>query len=369
MSQATTTETPRVGDRITTVPVRRRELRRLLRPVLMLGGIAVVIVGSLLFWLSSGRVVSIDNAYVQVDKVAVATDVSGLVASVDVAEHQTVKAGQVLFRLDDAPFKIAVDRAAAGLASARNELESQKSSYQQKQDEIQLLQADQTFFDREFKRQADLSSHGAATNQQLDLSQHQADTARRKLAASQHELAALGAELSGQPALAVEQQPRYLAAKAMLDTAQYNLGRTVVHSPDNGIVANVPSLRPGQYLAAGTPGFSLIETDRIWVSANPKETELTYVQPNQPVDVTVDTYPGVVWKGAVESVSPASAAEFSMLPAQNSSGNWVKVVQRIPLRVRIQRQDGQPILRAGMSVETDIDTGHQRHLSDLFGWF
>jgi len=279
------------------------------------------------------------------------------------------RSGQVLFRLDDTPFKIAVDRAAANLASARNELESQKSSYQQKQDEIQLLQADQAFFDREFKRQADLSSHGAATNQQLELSQHQADTARRKLAASQHELAALGAELSGKPDLPVEQQPRYLAAKAMLDAAQYDLGRTVVHAPDNGIVANVPSLRPGQYLAAGTPAFSLIETDRIWVSANPKETELTYVQPNQPVNVTVDTYPGVVWKGTVESVSPASAAEFSMLPAQNSSGNWVKVVQRIPLRVRLQREDGQPILRAGMSVETDIDTGHKRHLSDLFGWF
>jgi membrane fusion protein (multidrug efflux system) len=340
---------------------------RFVRPLLLVLGPVVAGAAATGLYLNGGRVVSIDNAYVQVDKVAVATDVSGLVAAVDVSEHQTVKAGQVLFRLDDAPFKIAVERAAANLSSARNELESQKSSYQQKQDEIQLLQADQAFFDKEFKRQAELSAHGAATNQQLDLSQHQADTARRKLAASQHELAALGAELSGQPDLPVEQQPRYLAAKAMLDTAQYDLGRTVVRAPDNGIVANVSSLRPGQYLAAGTPGFSLVETDHIWVAANPKETELTYVQPNQPVDVTVDTYPGVTWKGTVESVSPASAAEFSMLPAQNSSGNWVKVVQRIPMRVRLQRQDGQPILRAGMSVVADIDTGHKRHLRDLFG--
>ena len=342
-----------------------RSPTRLVRPILLTLGPVVAVVAAVGLYLTGGRFVSIDNAYVQVDKVAVSTDVSGLVATVDVAEHQVVTAGQVLFRLDDTPFKIAVERAAAGLAGARNELESLKAGYQQKQDEIQLLQADQTFFDREFKRQSDLAAHGAATAQQLDLSQHQADTARRKLAASQHELAALGAELSGQPDLPVEQQPRYLAAKAMLDTAQYDLGRTVVRAPDNGVVANVSSLRPGQYLAAGTPGFSLVETDRIWVSANPKETELTYVHRDQPVEVTVDTYPGVTWKGTVESVSPASAAEFSMLPAQNSSGNWVKVVQRIPMRIRIVRQDGQPTLRAGMSVVADIDTGHRRHLADL----
>ncbi|HEV2678057.1 MAG TPA: HlyD family secretion protein [Aliidongia sp.] len=339
---------------------------RFVRPVLLVLGPVVAVVAAVTLYLMGGRYVSIDNAYVQVDKVAVATDVSGLVASVEVAEHETVKAGQVLFRLDDRPFRIAVERAAAGLLSARNELESLKAGYQQKQDEIQLLQADLTFFDREFKRQADLSAHGAATAQQFDLSQHQADTARRKLAASQHELAALGAELSGQPDLPIERQPRYLAAKAMLDTAQYDLDRTVVKAPDNGVVANVSTLRPGQYLAAGTPGFSLIETDRIWITANPKETELTYVHRDQPVDITVDTYPGVTWHGTVESVSPASAAEFSMLPAQNSSGNWVKVVQRIPMRVKIVHQDGQPTLRAGMSVVTDIDTGHRRHLADLF---
>jgi len=342
-----------------------RSPARIVRPVLLALGPVVAVAAAVGLYLTGGRFVSIDNAYVQVDKVAVATDVSGLVASVDVAEHQTVTAGQVLFRLDETPFQIAVDRAAAGLAGARNELESLKAGYQQKQDEIQLLQADQTFFDHEFKRQSDLAAHGAATAQQLDLSQHQADTARRKLAVAQHELAGLAAELSGRPDLPVEQQPRYLAAKAMLDKVQYDLGRTVIRAPDNGVVANVSTLRPGQYLAAGTPGFSLVETDRIWVTANPKETELTYVRRDEPVDVTVDTYPGVTWHGTVESVSPASAAEFSMLPAQNSSGNWVKVVQRIPMRIRIERKDGQPTLRAGMSVVADIDTGHRRQLADL----
>ena len=354
-----------VGMRARTAVAPKKSITRFVRPVLLALGPIVAVAGAIGLYLMGGRIVSIDNAYVQVDKVAVSTDVSGLVATVDVAEHQTVKAGQVLFRLDDAPFKIAVERAAAGLASARNELESQKAGYRQKQDEIQLMQADQAFFDHEFKRQSELAAHGAATTQQLDLSQHQADTARRKLSVSQQELAGLGAELSGQPDLPVEQQPRYLAAKSMLDKAQYDLGRATVRAPDNGVVANVSTLRPGQYLAAGTPGFSLIETDRIWVTANPKETELTYVRQNEPVTVTVDTYPGVTWHGTVESVSPASAAEFSMLPAQNSSGNWVKVVQRIPMRVRIERQDGQPTLRAGMSVVADIDTGHRRHLADL----
>jgi membrane fusion protein (multidrug efflux system) len=346
-------------------PTPGKSRTRIVRPVLLVLGPVVAVVAAVALYLTGGRFVSIDNAYVQVDKVAVATDVSGLVASVDVAEHQTVKAGQVLFRLDDRPFRIAVERADAELESARNELESQKASYQQEQDEIQLLQADTAFYDREFKRQAELAGHGAATAQQFDLAQHQADTARRKLAAAQHDLASLAAALSGQPDLPVEQQPRYLAAKAMLDAAQYNLDRTVIRAPDNGVVANVSTLRPGQYLAAGTPGFSLVETDRIWVTANPKETELTYVHRDEPVDVTVDTYPGVTWHGTVESVSPASASEFSMLPAQNASGNWVKVVQRIPMRVRIDRQDGQPTLRAGMSVVADIDTGHRRHLADL----
>jgi membrane fusion protein (multidrug efflux system) len=136
-------------------------------------------------------------------------------------------------------------------------------------------------------------------------------------------------------------------------------------------VTNVPSLQPGQYLAAATPAFAVVATDHLWVDANPKETELTHVLPGQPVTVTVDTYPGVEWHGVVDSVSPASSGSFSLLPAQNTSGNWVKVVQRIPMRVRIETPEGLPQLRAGMSVVISVDTGHPRglplFLQGLFG--
>src|SRR5262249_11387458 len=140
-----------------------------------------------------------------------------------------------------------------------------------------------------------------------------------------------------------------------------------------GIVTNVPSLQPGQYLAASTAAFSIVAIDHMWIEASPKETELTYVRPGQPAAITVDTYPGEQWQGTVESVSPASAASFSLLPAQNTSGNWVKVVQRIPMRVRIETPEGKPPLRVGMSVVVDVDTGHARGLPrflDTFaGWF
>ena len=180
------------------------------------------------------------------------------------------------------------------------------------------------------------------------------------------------ARLAGNPDIPVTQHPQYLQAKAQVDEAQRQLDHTVVKAPFAGIVTNVPSIAPGKYLAASTTAFYLVDTDHVWVDATPKETELTYVRPGQPVTVTVDTYPDAEWHGTVESISPAAAQQFSLLPAQNTSGNWVKVVQRIPMRVRVDTSDKNlPPLRAGMSVEVDVDTGHARglphFLTALFG--
>jgi membrane fusion protein, multidrug efflux system len=179
--------------------------------------------------------------------------------------------------------------------------------------------------------------------------------------------------LGGNPDIPVTQHPQYLQAKAQVDEAQRQLDDTTVKAPFAGIVTNVPSIAPGKYLQASTTAFYLVATDHVWVDANPKETQLTYVQPGQPVAVTVDTYPDLEWRGTVESISPAAAQEFQLLPAQNTSGNWVKVVQRIPMRVRVDTSDrGRPPLRAGMSVEVDVDTGHARgmphFLAALLGW-
>ena len=160
--------------------------------------------------------------------------------------------------------------------------------------------------------------------------------------------------------------PDYLQAKARLDEAQRQLDHAVIYAPFDGIVTQVDTVQPGMYLAASTAAFGIVSTEDVWVEANPKETELTWVKPGDPVDVTVDTYPGRTWKAVVESIAPNSGSEFSVLPAQNTSGNWVKVVQRIPVRIRVERKPGDPELRAGMSVEAEIDTGHSRTLADLF---
>jgi membrane fusion protein, multidrug efflux system len=187
--------------------------------------------------------------------------------------------------------------------------------------------------------------------------------AKQKLASLKEQLAAIAANLNGDPNIAVEKHPRYLAAVAQRDEAARELDHTVVRAPFAGIVTQVPTLRPGKYLQASTTAFYLVDTDHLWVEATPKETELTYVRPGQPVTVTVDTYPDQEWHGTVESISPAAAQQFALLPAQNTSGNWVKIVQRIDMRIRLNTSDkNQPPLRAGMSVEVNIDTGHARGL-------
>ncbi len=181
------------------------------------------------------------------------------------------------------------------------------------------------------------------------------------------QLAATVADLAGNPDIPTEQHPRYLAALAQRDQAARNLRQAAVRAPIAGIVTNVDQLKPGEYLAAGQTAYSLVATDHVWIVANPKETDLTYVEAGNPATITVDSYPGRRWQGSVTSLSPASSAEFSLLPAQNTTGNWVKVVQRIPVRVRVDTAKGEPTLRVGMSVAVDIDTGHRRSLATLIG--
>jgi membrane fusion protein (multidrug efflux system) len=346
-------------------PAVRARRRNLIRPILMLGGIAAVVVGSALFWLSGGRIVSIDDAYVRAAKLPVSTDVSGIVAEVAVKEGQHVRTGDVLLRLDPQQFQIALAGAKANLAQTRLTMEAMKRDYQRMLREIDArqsqVQGDQASFDRFAK----LVGGGGATRAEYD-------DARFKLASDRQSVEGLGiqaqvqlARLGGDANVDVTKTPQYLQAQSQVDEAQRQLDHAVVKAPFDGIVTQVDSVQPGQYLAASAAAFGLVSSQHVWVEGNPKETELTHVKPGDHVDVTVDTYPGHVWSGEVESIAPASGSEFSILPAQNSSGNWVKVVQRIPLRVRVDRHDGDPELRAGMSVVADIDTGHVRHVSDL----
>jgi membrane fusion protein, multidrug efflux system len=367
MSQAATAgSSASAASRVTEAPTRPRISRSALRPVLMLGGILVVAVGSAAWWVTGGRYVSIDDAYVRAAKETVATDVSGIVAEVPVHEGQFVTKGQVLLRLDPRQYQIAVAGAHADLGSVTSDLNAEKLTYQRMLRDADgkgaQVQSDQA----SFERFANLVKSGGVTRAEYD-------DARFKLAADQQALDALKvraqvqlAELGGNPDPDIHGMSRYLMAKAKLDEAQRELDHTVIYAPYDGIVTQVDTVQPGMYLAASTAAFGIVSTEHVWVEANPKETELTWVKPGDPVDVTVDTYPGRAWKGEVESIAPNSGSEFSVLPAQNTSGNWVKVVQRIPVRIRVDRQPGDPDLRAGMSVEADIDTGHQRSWHDLF---
>ena len=364
MSQATTAGS---APRVTDAPVRSRRVNRaLLRPLLMLGGILVVAIASGAYWLTGGRYVSIDDSYVRAAKETIATDVSGIVAAVPVHEGQHVKKGDVLLRLDPRQFQIAVDGARANLGGIGSDLDAMKVDYKRMLREVEVRQAQVQSDQADFDRMANLVKSGGVTRAEYDNS-------RFKLAADQQTVMALKeaaavqlAKLGGDPDVDIHTMADYRQARAKLEEAQRELDHTVIYAPFDGIVTQVDTVQPGMYLAASTAAFGIVSTQDMWVEANPKETELTWVKPGDPVDVTVDTYPGRTWKAEVESIAPNSGSEFSVLPAQNTSGNWVKVVQRIPVRIRVEHKDGDPELRAGMSVEAEIDTGHRRTLADLF---
>jgi membrane fusion protein (multidrug efflux system) len=335
---------------------RRRWLRSALFALLPLALIA----GG--YWyVTGGAVMSTDDAYVEADKVGISTDVSGIVKEIDVRNNQHVENGQVLFHLDDLPFRLALERADAQVGTVRNDLNALKANYQDMLAQIKQAQNDIDYYDREFHRQQDLAAKNVASQQTFDTARRNLQNAQQKLASLNQQLAAIAANLNGDPNIPVEQHPRYRDAVAQQNEAARQLDHTVVKAPFAGIVTNVPSIAPGKYLQASMTAFYLVATDYVWVDSNPKETQLTNVRAGQPVTVTVDTYPDLEWHGTVESISPAASQEFSLLPAQNTSGNWVKVVQRIPMRVRLDIKDKNlPPLRAGMSVEVDVDTGHAR---------
>jgi len=319
------------------------------------------------WYVTGGQIMSTDDAYLEADKVGISTDVAGIVKDVAVKENEHVAAGQVLYRLDPLQFQIALDNAKANLAQTALSIEAMKQDYARMVSDIAAQQAQVDLDQTNFNRAAMLLKSGTATQAAYDQAQATLQTDKSKLDALREQAQVQLARLGGKADIEVTQHPQYLQAKAQVEEAQRQLDHTVVTAPFAGIVTDVPAIAPGKYLAASATAFFLVDTDHVWVNANPKETELTYVRPGQAVTISVDTYPGVEWRGIVESISPAAAQEFSLLPAQNTSGNWVKVVQRVPMRVRVDTSDKtKPPLRAGMSVEVDVDTGHARGFPRLF---
>jgi membrane fusion protein (multidrug efflux system) len=346
--------------------IARQAFRLKLRYALFALGAIVLIVGSVAYWLSGGRYVETDDAYVQGNVLEVSTDVVGLVDQILVHEGEHVQKGQELFRLDPTSFQLAVDQAKANLAQTALQLKSLRADYVSGQYQVAVEQANVDADRATYERYAALITHKAVTQQQYD-------DAKYKLMADQAALGVAGANstgtlarLGGKADLPVDSMPAYKLATAQLGQAERDLRHSSVRAAFAGVASEVSKLQPGEYLAAGTAAFGLTDTKNIWIAAQPKETDLTYARLGDPATVTVDAYPGRVWHGELQSVAPATDQEFSVLPAQNSSGNWVKVVQRVPLRVAIHVGPDDPPLTAGMSAEVSIDTHHRRTLGDLF---
>jgi membrane fusion protein (multidrug efflux system) len=352
---------------------RLRSDRAFLRRVLMIGGVVVVAVVSLAFWLTGGRYVSTDDAEVQAAKLMVSTDVSGLVKTVNVVEGQRVKKGQVLFTLDPAPFKIALANAQSMLAETVQTIQSTKDDYRQMEATVAAQRAQVDLDTRNNARNASLVKANAIAPATYDQSRLTLVTAQQQLAAAEQTADSELAKLNGNPEIAPEATPQYQQALSQVNEMQRQLSHTVVRAPFDGIVTAVDSLQPGTLVISAMSAFSttsavgLVGTNQVWIDAQMKETDLTRVKNGDSVEIDIDTYPDRTWHGHVQSVSAATGSAFSVLPAENASGNWVKVQQRIPTRIAIDRQPGDPELRAGMSADVEIDTGHRRWWRMLFG--
>ncbi|MEJ2645416.1 MAG: HlyD family secretion protein [Gammaproteobacteria bacterium] len=339
---------------------RGEEGKARLRLLLLIGGpLLVLIIGGYLY-ITGGRYVSSEDAYVQATRVNVAAEVAGRVVAVAAAENQPVHAGELLFRIDDSNYRLALQRADAHLQSVRNSIDALRAQYQEKQAELAQAREDISYFAREFARRRKLAARHALSASDLDQARHQLDAAKLRARAINSAIAQVRAQLGSRPDLPTDQQPQYLVALAARDQAALDLKRTEVRAPIEGIVGP-QTVEVGDYVTPGEAAFSLVE-DHHYVKANLKETELTYVHTGQQATITVDAYPGHVWHARVASISPATGAEFSLLPAQNATGNWVKVVQRVPVRLALAPLRDAPRLRAGMSVTVTIDTGHRRAL-------
>ena len=356
-------EPPPAGAPIRRAPGRRLRsaLRALLRFLLLVAAPGAAMIAGAGWWLESGRFVTTDNAYIRADKVAVAAEVKGRVTEVPVSTNDRVSWGQTLFRLDDEPYRIALAEAEARLAMVRTEIAVLRAQYRRKREELALARADADYYSREFERRSALAERRAIADAQVDEARHEMATARRAVAVAERELGEVLAALGGDPETPDERFARHDNARARRDRAALALANTVVRAPADGIVARV-AIRPGSFVAAGEPALSIVETAGIWLEANLKESDLTHLALGQSATVTVDAYPRREWRAVVTSFSPATGGEFSLLPPQNATGNWVKVIQRVPVRFRIEERPGDPPLRVGMSAVVSIDTGHERPL-------
>jgi membrane fusion protein (multidrug efflux system) len=342
---------------------RRRPLRLLLMVSLPL---AMIAVGGY-FWVTGGRYQETENANVRQSKVSIASDTSGRIVEVNVAENGPVKAGDVLFRIDPEPYRIALAQADAALAAARLGVEQLRAAYSTAVAQERMASDEVEYLKTQLGRQTDLASKGINTKSALDQATHDLAKAKDEQLAAIQGIASARAAIGGDPDIVADNHPSVLAALAARDNAAWNLAQTTVRAPADGVISQSTAFKAGQYVTAGTALFSLVESGDTWIEANFKETQLTRVKVGQQAEIVLDTYPNHPFKAVVDSIGAGTGSEFSLLPAQNATGNWVKVTQRIPVRLKVQDAGAALALRTGMSADVSIDTGASRGFAGLFG--
>ncbi len=343
--------------------------RLVLRTVLLvLVPLAAVAVGVYLY-AESGRYVTTENAYIKSNIVAVSAGVSGRVEWVGVDDHALVRKGQVLFRLDQQPFRLALDRAEAELELVRTQVEELRAEYHEAVAAVAAEEERVEFLTRQLARQKTLKERRLASEQAYDVAAHDLSFSRRQVRVLRQRVRGVRQGLGGDPGIEAEAHPSFLRVRTERDRAAMALADTWVEAPVDGVVSNM-KLQAGEYVEEGRAVFTIIESGKVWVEANLKETQLTHVLEGQSASITADAYPGVEWPATVGAIAPATGAEFSVLPPQNATGNWVKVVQRIPVLLDVERTPEGAPLRAGMTVTVAIDTERERAMPPaLRAWF
>jgi len=344
-------------------------MRRYRRVLLLVVLPLVALIAGLTFYLNGGRYVTTDDAYVGAQKVLITSDISGKIEKVVVREGQQVNEGDVLFEIDPIPFRLAVQQAKANLDQTRTTYDNLVADLKIYSDMSELAQQGVDLKRRDVDRKSSLVKGNFGSQLDLDNSATGLVTASAQLQLLKQKISTATSQLLGNPKLPIEQFPPYAQAKAALDQARRNLDHAVVRAPMSGVATQVDQIQLGRFVAAGTPVFSIIDISKPWVDANPKESDFTYVAVGQPVTIDVDAFPNHVFKGTVGSLSPGTGAQFAILPPQNAMGNFVKVVQRVPVRIYFDTHDADVRkLKAGMSAYTSIDTGHHRSLAALLGF-
>ncbi len=339
------------------------------RTLLMLAVPLALALGGAYFWLTGGRYQETENANLRQARVTVSAEAAGRIVEVDIADNATVKSGDKLFVVDPEPYRIALSQADAALAAARLNVDQLRAAYGQAVAQERVAASEVTYLQSQYDRAADLAKKGISAQSALDEAERDLARAEEQHRAAQQGIESARAALGGDPDIVTDKHPSVLAAQSARDKAAFDLAQTTVRAPSDGVISQAASFKVGQFVSVGTPLFSLVETGDTWVEANFKETQLTHMRPGQTAEVVLDTYPDVTFTATVQSIGAGTGAEFSLLPAQNATGNWVKVTQRIPVRHKLDTTGKSDVpVKTVMSATVSVDTNVSHSLAGLFGF-